>query len=78
MEDQTHYVRGFNGGYLLEQFEPELLAKVMKTLDLSNDYLEGLSEGQKEFQQERIRQEIENISRLRDEGKSKGQKKERD
>lgn len=70
MEDQEAlFIKGFNGGYLLEQYEPNLLAKVLKTLNLSNDYLEGLSSGQKEYQQERIRLEMERLSQLRDKGK---------
>jgi len=61
----SKFIEGFNGGYLLEKFEPSLLTKVLKDLDLSNDYVSGLSSGQKEYQQERTRLELENMARLR-------------
>jgi hypothetical protein len=63
------FIRGFNGGYLLAQHQPELLAKVMKNLNLSNDFLAGLSQGQLEYQQERIRLELEHLSQLREQGR---------
>jgi len=70
MEDQEAlYTKGFNGGYLLEQYEPNLLAKVLTKLNLSNDYFVGLSAGQKEYQQELIRLEYENLHILRERGK---------
>ena len=70
------YVKGFNGGYLLEQFEPELLAKVLKDLSLSNDYLTGMASGRDERQQEQSRAQLDELRMLR-EGRDRDQDRER-
>lgn len=62
------FIKGFNGGYLLEKYKPELLANILKNIDTTNVYLAGLSKGQFEYQKE-IRLELENLSQLRDRGK---------
>ena len=76
--NDAQFIKGFNGGYLLEQYEPDMLATVLKNLDLSDDFLQGLSDGQKEYQQERIRTELKKLSHLRDQGKEQDRGTERE
>jgi hypothetical protein len=65
--DQSLFIRGFNNGYLLDRFEPTLLASLLRGLPLSNLYVSGLSKGQGRNQMERTTQELEAIAQLRQE-----------
>ena len=66
--DQTEekYIRGFNNAYLLEEHEPALLASIMNGVELTTDYLVGMSEGRSEYQQERQRRELDGLAQLRE------------
>lgn len=57
MTDQIEldFIKGFNAGYLLAKFKPELAKLVIKDLQVSNDFNKGLVQGQKEFQKERVK-----------------------
>lgn len=67
--EEQQFIQGFNNGYLLEQYEPTLLAKVLNNISTSTVYISGLSSGQQEYQQEYIRLEYENLSKLREKNK---------
>jgi hypothetical protein len=64
--DQTLFIQGFNNGYLLEQHESVLLAKVLHNLSPSTEYISGLASGQKQYRQERTERELDELSKLRD------------
>ena len=73
MESQEAlFIRGVNNGYLLEQYEPTLLAKVLKGLGSTTDFVSGLQSGQKLYQQERANQELDELSKLREQGTERG------
>ena len=57
MSDQIEldFTKGYNAGYLLAKFKPELAKLVIKDLQVANDYNKGLVQGQKEFQKERLK-----------------------
>lgn len=63
---ETLYKEGFNNGYLLAQYEPSLLEKLLGHLEPSGHYLEGMFSGKEEFQLEYTRSQTEALSRLRD------------
>lgn len=57
MSDQIEldFTKGYNAGYLLAKFKPELATLVIKDLQASNDYNKGLVQGHKEFRKERVK-----------------------
>jgi hypothetical protein len=63
--NEQQYIRGFNSGFLLAQFEPKLLDTVTKNLHSMNEYLEGLFDGREEFEIEQTRLQSEELKRLR-------------
>lgn len=65
-QNQALFTQGFNNGYLLEQYEPALLATVLHNLCQTTAYVSGLCSGQREFRQQRIDLEYEQLSKLRD------------
>jgi hypothetical protein len=54
MESQEQqFQKGFNNGYLLAQYKPELAEQVTKDLKPENDYLDGLLSGKQEYEMEK-------------------------
>ncbi|MBK6354265.1 MAG: hypothetical protein IPF46_12950 [Saprospiraceae bacterium] len=47
--NENQFIRGFNQGYVLAQFEPDVLTLILKNYKPINSYFSGLSFGQKEF-----------------------------
>lgn len=57
------YIKGFNDGYLLKEHKPELLENILNTTS-SNDYIQGLKDGEREFKQQKVKsrtQELEDL-----------------
>lgn len=46
------FQKGFNNGYILAKHSPHLLNRLLPTLQASNDYLEGIQSGHKQYQKE--------------------------
>lgn len=61
------FIRGFNDGYILAHYEPNLLSLVIGKINQANDYFSGLISGQKEYD---LELQINDLSKLR---KSKNQ-----
>jgi hypothetical protein len=61
METQEQqFQKGFNNGYLLAQYKPELAQQVTKDLKPENDYLDGLLSGKKEYEMQKAKEQIKN------------------
>lgn len=63
MEDQDlhvdpNYQKGFNGGYILAEHEPELLSKLTKSDNANNELFKGIKAGGKEYFKEKFRDEM--------------------
>ena len=63
-QKQTH-IKGFNDGYKLAKFNPELLAKIQPSLSEDVEYDRGLLEGAKEWAQEQEQTRADELSNLR-------------
>ena len=50
---EKELIEGFNSGYIIAKYEPELAAKLEKGLQPTNEYTKGLLLGQKEFEKEK-------------------------
>ena len=77
MDSEQQYVRGFNHGYILAQHEPELLLKVTKQLTPQTVYVQGLFDGQKELELENNRNQLNELRKVRDKLKDRGEDLER-
>lgn len=75
---EKQYIQGFNNGYLLEKFEPTLLATVLKDLSPTTPYLEGLIEGKDQLELEHSQKELDDLHRLRDDTLSRDNDLEKD
>jgi hypothetical protein len=64
MADELTYTKGFNAGYKLQKYSPELFEMLKDSLGQENEYNRGLKEGaaqaDKEKEQQRM-QELESI-----------------
>ena len=66
------FTRGFNDGYILARYEPNLLTLVIGKINQANDYFSGLISGQKEYE---LESQINDLSKLR---QSKNQERDLD
>lgn len=63
--NEQQFIKGFNHGYLLAQYEPDILASVLKNNNPINSYFSGLSFGQKEFILDKSINEISYLRKLK-------------
>lgn len=74
MSDQMEldFTKGYNAGYLLAKFKPELAKLVIKDLQAANEYNAGMLQGHKEFIKEKDKS-IPNLGKenIKDLGKGK-------
>lgn len=65
MSTQQQYTRGFNSGYVLAKYNPNLLIKVVKGLAPTTEYLGGFFSGKLEYELENLRQETKDVENIR-------------
>jgi len=80
-ENRIQYISGFNSGYIMAKYHPELFEKLSEGTTLSNSFLEGFKAGKKEYDLELNSKELSEIGRLREKSKTiereKGQNRDR-
>jgi hypothetical protein len=55
IQNEKNYIKGFNAGYLLNQYEPELMKQILASPnDRDNDYFYSLQQGKKQHDKEKI------------------------
>lgn len=55
MDEKNAIIKGFNAGYWLEKYEPELSKIIQESFgDRNHPYVEGFIKGSKEYEQEQI------------------------
>ena len=63
MNDLELIKKGFNAGYLLQKYDPELARKLLKDLkDKDIPYAQGYKAGVKEYARELIKEQYKNQS----------------
>lgn len=72
-EQEKKYILGFNNGYLLAKYEPGLMAKIIKDLRPSDDYLTGFFSGKQEYEQEHERGQLSELEQLRNKSRDREQ-----
>lgn len=68
------YVKGFNHGYVLNEHNPKLLAKILKTPNESI-YAKALNAGRKQQERDKVEERIKQVTQSM---KDKSQERERD
>lgn len=68
MENEKHFTKGFNAGYLLSQHEPELLKQLLKSPNTDNEYIQGLTLGQKQYDREKVLAQLKQSQQSKDKG----------
>lgn len=63
--NEQQFITGFNSGYLLAKFEPVLLKILLKGIHPNTLYINGLSSGQREYEQEQTKNRLNDVKRLR-------------
>lgn len=59
MDAEKDIVEGFNAGYLIEKYKPELARELVKSLsDVELPFAEGFVSGSKEYSKERGRSKL--------------------
>ena len=56
MAASENYMKGFNHGYLLQKYEPDLLHDILKTSQVDHDYVAGLTDGKSELDKEVLKE----------------------
>lgn len=63
--NEEKYIQGFNSGYILAEHKPETLKTIMENLSPTNEYLEGMFDGQQQQNQEKVNEQMQSIEYLR-------------
>lgn len=62
-QNEKLFTDGFNNGYLLAKFEPELAKKLTaENNNAHSDYFKGLVSGKQELQMEKVRERMKGLS----------------
>jgi len=77
-QNEKQFVTGFNHGYLLAKYLPELLVKLIKSLKPANEYFQGFFSGSKEYELEVSRNELADLKQIRDKSRDRKRNVERD
>ncbi|MCC6754000.1 MAG: hypothetical protein IT266_08470 [Saprospiraceae bacterium] len=63
--NEKQFITGFNSGYLLAEYEPQLLSSLLKDIQSGNSYFSGLSLGQNEYEFEQSNTNLNELAQLR-------------
>ncbi len=78
MDNEQHFIEGFNSGFLLAKYEPILLMKVLQNLRAKNDYVKGLFSGKEEFEIEQTKDYLKQVYEIRSQSLNRNNGLERD
>lgn len=56
---------GFNCGYILAKYDPEILAVIMKDVHPKNSFIHGIYSGLKEYKKERFKDRLNDVKQLK-------------
>jgi hypothetical protein len=63
--DEKQYETGFNSGYLMAKFEPQMLALLLRDIRPLNSYIQGMSSGLKEYELGKTNAQLDELHSLR-------------
>lgn len=65
MNTEEKFIKWFNHGYTLAEHEPELLNKIVKNINSTNDYVQGIVSGKEEFELEKSQTHLDDLTNIR-------------
>lgn len=68
--NEKQFIKGFNHGYVLAEYEPQLLSALLKGFQTINSYTSGISYGQKEYELERTKGQLDELDKIRQESRN--------
>ena len=71
------YVRGFNHGYMLTKYLPDLVVKMVKQISPKGDYLSGFFSGKEEWELEQDRIQLDELQQLHNKSNDREQELEK-
>lgn len=74
MDAEQQYIKGFNNGFLLAEHAPSLVQKLVPGLQTANDYTDGLIAGSQQYILDKERDDLTELSRLRDNSKERDER----
>jgi hypothetical protein len=74
---EQQFIKGFNHGYFLTKYLPQLLSKLIISIPNSNDYFQGIHLGKREFENEVTHDHLNDLTQLRND-KNRGLNKEQE
>jgi hypothetical protein len=72
--NKKKFITGFNAGYILAEFEPQILASLLKNINPINSYISGLLLGEKEFQSQQRNDHLTELEQIRQKNRDKPEK----
>lgn len=66
--NEKQFIAGFNNGYILAKYESPLITTVLKSIRPINSYISGMTCGQKEFESEQARNQLNELISARNKG----------
>lgn len=70
-QQEQQYTNGYNNGYILSRFEPQLYKQVTAHCDSDKPYFKGMIEGHKAHEQELFLKNLEQSRKVRGEARPK-------
>lgn len=67
--NEKQFISGFNSGYLLAQYEPEMLTSLLNQISPVNSYISGMTYGKKEYELELQTNQLDDLRNIRSKGK---------
>ncbi len=67
--NEKQFITGFNSGYLLAEFEPQMLTNLLEQIRPINSYISGMTFGRKEFELNKIRGQLNELEQIRQKSK---------
>ena len=64
--NEIQFIKGFNAGYLLAKYEPQLLIGLLDKISPINSYVDGMSNGVKEYELERTYERLNELESLKE------------
>jgi hypothetical protein len=68
-KNEKQFISGFNAGYLMAEYEPQMLTTLLKSVQPVNSYISGMTFGQKEYELESTKTRIGELDNLRNKNK---------
>lgn len=71
MNKDDQLAKGFNAGYTMAKHDPELIKKLLKSANIQNDYIKGLTLGKAEFEKEALKAKLKETGKKKDQAREK-------